>query len=778
MAKDSWKQTACILCYVNCGLEVATDGRAITRVRGDRANGRSHGYLCQKAQRLHWYGAHADRLTTPLRRRADGTHEPISWETAVGEIAERLNALRAAHGSDALAFYGGGGQGNHLGGAYFSALRDALGVTKHFNALSQEKTGDFWVNGHLFGAQLCHTAEDIEHADLLVVLGCNPWMAHGFQAARNAVNEIKKAPARRMIVIDPRRTEVADVADLHLQLRPGTDAYLLAAILALILRRGGEAAAFLEERTVGFEEVRAVLLETPVERWVAHAGVALGDVERAVEMILAAPSMVVRVELGIQQSRHSTLNSYLEKLLYLLTGNFGRRGTNALHTWLQPLFANSRGEHSPVTGQEIIGGLLPTNRFADEILTDHPQRVRAVWVDSNNPANTAADSARFAEAFRALELSVVIDVAYTETAALADYVLPAASQYEKWECTFFTFEWPRNYFQLRAPLFDPLPGTLPEAEIYARVLGAMGALPAEPVLAELRDLAATDHAAMMSRAFQLFGENPELAPLASVLLYRTLGPTLPDGAAAAAPLWGACHRTAADHPRAVQRALDSTAEGIELGELLFARVLASPSGLVFTAHEHDEIWDLVKHPDRKIHLAIPRLLAWLRALDPAAEEPDPAYPFTLVAGQRRMHNANQIFRTPAWRKSDPDGALRIHPDDLAALGGVDGAWMAVETRSGRLVARVEADASLRRGLVALPHGYGQAYPDGKGNRLVNGPRLNAITAHDDCDPIAATPHHKNVAVRLAPVVGVEAEEAEALSARVRAIAAASSVAAP
>jgi anaerobic selenocysteine-containing dehydrogenase len=114
-----------------------------------------------------------------------------------------------------------------------------------------------------------------------------------------------------------------------------------------------------------------------------------------------------------------------------------------------------------VTGQEIIGGYLPTNRFADEVLTDHPSRVRAVWIDSNNPVNTAADTAHLKEALGALDLSVVVDVAYTETAAIADYVLPAASQYEKWECTFFTFEWPRNHFQLRAPLFELLPGERP-----------------------------------------------------------------------------------------------------------------------------------------------------------------------------------------------------------------------------------------------------------------------------------------------------------------------------
>src|SRR5690349_7650894 len=114
MADVAWQPTACILCYVNCGLEVVTEGRAIKRVRGDQANHRSAGYLCQKAQRLHWYGNHADRLTTPLRRRADGTHEPSSWESAFSEIASRLRAIHSEHGGDAIAFYGGGGQGNQL----------------------------------------------------------------------------------------------------------------------------------------------------------------------------------------------------------------------------------------------------------------------------------------------------------------------------------------------------------------------------------------------------------------------------------------------------------------------------------------------------------------------------------------------------------------------------------------------------------------------------------------------------------------------------------------
>ena len=765
-----WKPTACILCYVNCGLEVAVEGRDVVAVHGDKENPRSRGYLCQKAQRIGYYGNHGDRLTSPLRRRPDGTFEAITWEVALAEIAGKLQAIHAAHGPAAFAFYGGGGQGNHLGGAYFAALRAALGATKVFSALAQEKTGDFWVNGMLYGHQTCHTSEDIEHADLLVVIGCNPYLAHGFQQARAVLNGFKKDAAKKLIVIDPRRTETAEVADLHLAIRPGTDAFLLGALLAMIVRRGGEAAGFLDAHTVGFDEVKRTLLEVPIDRWVAASGVTMAEAERAVELILAAHAMSVRVELGVQQSRHSTLNSYLEKLLYLVTGHFGRRGTNNLHTFLAPLFGHSSGERSPVTGQEVIAGLLPPNRFAEEVLSDHPERVRAVWVDSNNPANTAADTTRLEAAMRALELLVVVDVAFTETAALAHYVLPAASQYEKWECTFFTLDWPQNTIQLREPLFAPLDGTLPEPEIYTRLLRAMGLLPSAEELAPLVEVARADRGQLMARAMALFASRPKLAKLGAVLLYETLGKTLPDGAAAAAPLWMACHRTAMTHPVAVRRALDSAAEGPALGEALFERLLASRHGMVFTANEPEENLALVRHAGHKVHLAVPRLLEWLGALDPETVVQDHEYPFMLVAGQRRMHNANQIFRGPAWRKSDPDGALRLHPEDLAALGLVDGGWLAVVARAGRIVVRAEADASFRRGVCALPHGYGQSIPDGRGGRIVDGPRLNVLTSAEDRDPIAATPYHKNVAVRLEAIAAAEAEAAEAHARRVRAVA--------
>ena len=170
MSQAQWHKTACNLCYVNCGLEVAIEDERITKVRGDKSNPKSQGYLCNKAARIPFYAHHKDRLTSPLRRRADGSFEAIPWETAIAEIAERVRQIHAAHGGQSFALYGGGGQGNHAGGAYVTGLLRALGSRNTFNALAQEKTGDFWVNGRMFGSQTCHTAEDVHHG----AYGVNP----------------------------------------------------------------------------------------------------------------------------------------------------------------------------------------------------------------------------------------------------------------------------------------------------------------------------------------------------------------------------------------------------------------------------------------------------------------------------------------------------------------------------------------------------------------------------------------------------------------------------
>jgi anaerobic selenocysteine-containing dehydrogenase len=487
-------------------------------------------------------------------------------------------------------------------------------------------------------------------------------------------------------------------------------------------------------------------------------------------MIAAAKAMTVRVELGIQQGVNSTLNSYLEKLLIMLTGSFGRKGTNQLHSWLQPLWGNSPNQKFAGTDTEVIAGLLPPNVFPQAALNDHPDRLRGVWIDSSNPANTAANTAEVEKALAALELCVVVDVALTETAKLAHYVLPASSQYEKTEFTLFNFEFPKNFFQVRAGVVPPLQGTLPEPEIYTRLSRALGLLPGDNALAPLREAAFHSRPAFGQALRAFMGANPQTAALGALVLYHTLGATLPDGTAAAAPLWQAAQACAKRSPDAVRRALGDRGKVADdqLGDALFDAIVGTRSGVAVTEHTYDEVWSLVSHPDRKVRLAIAPLLEWLARLDPALAAAPKDYPFVLAAGQRRMFNANQIFRNPAWRRDDPDGALLINARDLEDLGASDGEWIAVQSEAGRVVVRCKVDDSLRPGQLALPHGYGQSYPARDGERLNNGPRVNALTDSRHCDPIAATPYHKHVAVRLERLAENESAAFEERSRRIHA----------
>jgi anaerobic selenocysteine-containing dehydrogenase len=571
-------------------------------------------------------------------------------------------------------------------------------------------------------------------------------------------------------VIDPRRTETAEMADLHLAVRPGADAFLLGAILATLLRRDAIDHEFIAQHTEGFAEVKDALLRIPVDPWARAADIPLEQIARCADMIEAAKAMTVRVELGIQQGVNSTLNSYLEKLLIMLTGSFGRKGTNQLHSWLQPLWGNSPNQKFSGTDTEVIAGLLPPNVFPQAVLNDHPDRLRGVWIDSSNPANTAANTAEVEKALGALELCVVVDVALTETAKLAHYVLPASSQYEKTEFTLFNFEFPRNFFQVRAGVVPPLKGTLPEPEIYTRLARALGLLPGDNALAPLREAALHSRTAFGQALRAFIGANPQTTALGALVLYHTLGATLPEGTAAAAPLWQAAQACAKRSPEAVRRALGERGKVADdqLGDALFDAIVGTRSGVAVTEHTYDEVWLLVSHPDRKVRLAIAPLLDWLARLDPKLAEAPKDYPFVLAAGQRRMFNANQIFRDPAWRRDDPDGALLINARDLQDLGASDGEWIAVRSKAGRVVVRCKVDDSLRPGQLALPHGYGQSYPARDGERLNNGPRINALTDSRHCDPIAATPYHKHVAVRLERLAANEAAAFEERSRRIHA----------
>lgn len=740
-----WKSTSCILCSTNCGLQVQIEDGHFTKIRGDKSNPRSRGYTCEKPAQLDRYQNHADRLTSPLRRRADGSFEEVDWDTAIREVSERLAAVRDEHGGEKIMYYGGGGQGNHLGGAYSSATRRALDMRYQSNALAQEKTGEFWVERQMFGAR---PEPDFERAEVSVFIGKNPWHSHGFERARVTLREIAKDPKRSMIVLDPRRTETADLADHFLQVKPGTDAFVLAAMLKVLVEEDLLDDDFLAKHAGDGQALFDVLAQVDVDDYSARAGVDAGQVREAARRIGRADSVAVLEDLGIEMAPHSTLNSYLEKLLYALTGNFGKPGTMNLGTHLGKLIGSGKdNKTSPVGGHKIITGLIPCNAIPDEILTDHPDRFRAMIIESGNPVHSLADSPRMREALDALDFVLVIDVAMTETAGHADYILPGSSQYEKVETTFFGGGFPDHVFQLRQPLFTPLEGTLTEPEMHSRLCRALGAYTDED-LAGLRE-AAEEGLEKFGPAFaQAMAERPELAGIMPVVLYETLGRSLGEGREGAALIWGACQQLAASDGESVRRA-GFEGDGPALGNALFEAVLEKTEGVVITSDPFEVTFDRVHTDDQRIQLVIPELVEELQGLvDEAPPTFDDAFPFVLAAGERRGNTANTIYRDPAWRRKDRDGALRISPDDAARLGVETGGRVRVTTKRGSLETVVEVTDTLRSGHVTLPNGMGLAYPDERGERIVHGTPPNELTSSEDRDWLAGTPWHKHVRARV------------------------------
>lgn len=759
-----WHKTTCILCESNCGIEIRTDGREFVRIRGNKDHVESAGYTCEKALRLNHYQNHRARLTSPMRRRPDGTYEEIDWDTAIREIAAKLAHIRDTWGGDKIFRYGGGGLGNHVQGVYGGAVLSALGAVYRATAISQEKTGEAFVEGRLYGA---HTRPEVDKAEVIIFLGKNPWQSHGFPHARKTMQAIEKDPERAMIVIDPKRTKSAEMADHHLRVRPGTDAFCIAAILGIMHRENLFNEDFIRDHTADAQPVLDEIARVDVEDFAARCNVPVAQLTEVARRIGRAKSVGILEDLGIEMGPNSTLISWLHRLVWIFRGSWAVPGGNHPHSSFSslggsgsaeqkpksdgPKKASSRPTVTPVTGARIIMGLIPCNSIPDEFLTDHPDRFRAFIVESGNPVHSMADSKKFREAMRAAEFSLVIDLAMTETARQADYVLPAATQYEKPEAVFFNFHFPHNVFYLRKPVLEPLPGVLQEAEISARLAEELGLYTLEE-LEPLR-VAARAGLAEFGAAFMTYmAQNRDKAKVGPLILYRTLGEALPEGLSAAAALWFMAHNTANSYPVQVRRAGINDSR-MSLGDALFTRIIEGDDGVVFTDHEYDEVWDLSRvGGDKRIRVNIPEMLELFAQLHTKpATYASAEFPLILSAGERRSSTANGIYRDPSWRKSDHDGALAVSPEDAARYGLNEGDRVRIITDAGEAEPVVMIDPDMHEGHISLPNGFGLEFPDEKGEHFVHGIAPNELTSLNWKDEIAGTPWHKHVPARLEKV---------------------------
>jgi len=741
---SDWNRTSCVLCYHNCGLEVQTEGSRILKVRADKNHPRTKGYICRKGTKIPFYQSHKERLTHPLKRDGSG-FKKISWDQAIDEIARKLKEILSLHGPRALAYMGGGGQGSHVEASFGRTLLTALGSQYHYSALAQELSGLFWVNGRAYGRQNLHTGADLDRAKNFLVMGWNGYVSSaGVNRARERIDEFSKGPAKRLIVVDPLRSETARRANTHLQPRIGTIALFLKSLIAIILQEGWENREFLAAHCSGFEQVQGWFRNFDVTSSLRVCGLDPGPV-REVARIYATELTATRTDLGLLMDRQSTMNSYLEMILMTVCGRIGTPGGNVFPGHLMPLGPHT-DERDPRTWRTVETGFppsmgyFPPNVLPEEILSKRAERTRALIVSGSNPLRSYADTLLYEKAFRELDLLVTIEIAMSETARLSHYVLPAKSGYEKWDASFFSLTFPEVYFQIRRPCCETLGEALEEGEIFTRLADALGILPVIPEALSQR--AREDRSLFAMELLQFMGSDKKAARFLPFIVAKTLGREL--GSAHLSALWGLLMMYPQHAGEDIARA------GYELsplvGEELFKRLLDHPEGIMIARMPEQDNLNALRTPDKKIHLYIEEMESWMNEILPDKEEQglrNKEYPFVLLAGRHFPYTANTLMRDPEWNSRKRVCNLLMSEEDARAMEIKDGTVVRLSTEASHVKVPVELSDIPPRGTVVLPHGFGLVY-----GGETYGVNVNQLTKNTHRDRLFATPLHRYVPCRI------------------------------
>ena len=739
-----WHKTGCVLCAQNCGLEILVEDGRMVRVKPDKANPRSRGYACRKGLNVIYHQYPEDRLTRPLKRVGE-RFEPISWEQAIGEIAQKLQSLVERHGPRCLAYMGGSAQGGHMEAGFGLGLLRALGSRYYYSSAGQEFSGAWWVYGRMMGRQYNITIPDEHHSDMLVGWGWNGMESHQMPRAPVVLKEIAEDPDRLLVIVDPRKSETAAVANIHIAPRPGTDALLVKAMIALILREGWENREYLGEHAEGWEGIRPWFTAFDVE---AALGVCQvdGDSIRELCRLMTTRRWSLHPDLGIYMGRNSTLNSYLLGILGAVCGIYGVRGGNVIPGMVMPMGFHA-DERSGKTWRTVAtnmppaaAGSFPPAVMPEEIMSDHPDRLRAVIVSACNPLRSYPDTGAYENAFAALDLLVVNDIVLSETARLAHYVLPCRTFYESWDATFFPTTYPEVFLQLRRPVVDPPEQCFEASQIITRIAGQMNLVPEIPD--ELSGAAEGDRLNFGAKLMEYGGAVPEAMSRMPFVLARTLGQTW-DSAAMAA-LWGLLMTAPKSFRKNAARA--GFEPGIDQGDRIFQALLDNPEGLWVGKADADNPMDGIKTPSGKIELFIPELEEQVSALTPEKESESlrmpPEFPLVLNAGRHFRRNANTLMRNPEWNRGKRACTVALSPADADRLGISDGRQVRVTTEAGSATGEAEVTARVREGMVLIPHGFGLNYAG-----EVYGINVNYLTKNTHRDPLG-TPLHRFVPCRV------------------------------
>jgi anaerobic selenocysteine-containing dehydrogenase len=703
-AKKSTHYRTCPLCEATCGVSIEVEGDRVVRVRGDKEDPFSRGFICPKGSTLGELHHDPDRLRQPLVRR-DGRLESATWDEAFAAIEAGFARVFEEHGRESLAVLLGNPITHHLAPAlYVGPLVRACKTRSLYSASTVDQMPQHVVSGLLWGDPNAFPIPDIDRTDHLLVLGANPMASNGsLMTAPDLPGRIKDMPRRggRLVVVDPRRTETAERADEHLFIKPGTDVFWLAAMVQTLFEEDLVSIGRLEEWVDGVEAIRALVAPFSAERVAPICGIAAETTRRQARDLANAAAGAVYGRVGNHTVEFGTATAWMSAILNILTGNFDRPGgvmtSSPIASRIEDGEPGGRGYRvgrwkSRVSGHPEVNGEFPAASLADEMETPGQGQVRAALTVATNPVRSYPNSDRLDRAFGELDFYVAFDIYVNETTRHADVILPAPSglEEEAYELTFMGNAI-RSFAKYDPPVFQ---GSGPsEADLFARLILVLRGEGAEADPALLHDEMVNDaidrlvdpakNAADDLGRDQIAGALEGLTPIEKLLDLKLRAGW--QGDLFGARPGGVSLAKLADHPH-----------GVDLGPMVerFPARLKTESGRFELASPHlTEDWARVRSK-----------------LDATVDSEG-----LLLIGRRHVRSNNSwMHNIETLVKGRSRCTLLIHPEDAARIGLADGALSEVRSRAGSLQVEVETTEAMMPGVVSLPHGWGH---DAEGIRM-------------------------------------------------------------
>ncbi len=711
----------CTLCEAACGIVVSTEGDRVSGIRGDDDDPMSRGFICPKAAAMADLHHDPDRLRRPLvRDGAVGRFREARWDEALRLAGDGLARIRDAHGRDALAVYYGNPVAHNFGLLTHALPLTRLVRTKNlYSASTADQMPQMLAAQEMFGHLGLVPVPDVDRTDHFLVLGANPLVSNGsLMTAPDMKRRLRAIRERggKVVVIDPRRSETAEVASEHVFVRPGTDALLLLGMLHVIFAEDRARPGRLAPWLVGLDALRALVGPFEPARVAPLTGVSAETIARLARELASAPRAAAYGRVGMCTQEHGTTASWLLQALNVVTGRLDEIGGVMFTTPAVDLLAvletlgMARGYgrwSSRVRGLPEVAGELPIAALAEEIEAPGPGAPRALLTIAGNPALSAPNGPRLERALPRLEFMVSVDAFLNETTRHANVILPPVSPLQRshYDLALTSFA-VRNFAKYVPPVLPRGQDERHDWEIFAHLSTRL------LVPAPLRRAA---------RAAAMLGPEPVL-----------------EAALRAGP-WGLRRGRAGLSLAKLRR----SPHGVDLGPL-------TPGHLPAALHTRD----------RKVHLVTSLLAGEVEHLRGELGRPAGARGLVFV-GRRELrsnnswlHNAQRMVKGPARC------ALRIHPADARALGIEDGAEVRVRSRVGSVQVRVEVTDEMMPGVVSLPHGYGHHR---EGTRLGvarehAGVSANDVTDEGFLDRLTGTAGFSGVSVTVEAVVTTERSE--------------------